>query len=246
MSAAGQDGGADGLDEEAAAAMASQLVEFQQHSGGSGRKQSRKQLLEWMLANERDTIDVGAGMAAVEQKPETIAANDLLALTLGDEPYRWSVEQIDDLIQLMNDTKERIANPKPVLKIKLKRKSKAKGKRGRAKAQDDDDDENEAGAPIAPRAVAKEKRGRANTMDDDGDEDNADAAEAEEAAARADEKKSEESDGEHEGLELAVPKSAVYGREMDTEDIVNGRSRPNYQFVDALGPLRLPKTKPAS
>jgi hypothetical protein len=31
-----------------------------------------------------------------------------------------------------------------------------------------------------------------------------------------------------------------YEREMDVDDITHGRTRPRYEFVDALGPVRLP------
>lgn len=278
----------EGLDEERAQAMAEQLVESQQSSSGdsSARKKRRAALLEWMLQNDRNEIDVGAGIAFVDFKPEPIKFNDLLAFTLkNDEQYGWSDAKIDTLIQIMADTKERIAETKAVLRIRLK-KSNSRAKSGAKKrnapsndGSDDSDDGSER--PITRRssksidekhsvgtgstsqvpifsfgdavadanspAVVFRNPWRENQNTNSNlnlEKSSLNKNELSEKAPKMDMIKKEAVSAKDENSLWKRPLPPQYERSMDVVDITEGRSRPAYQFIDALGPIRISNPNP--
>lgn len=123
------------LDEDGARAVAQDLVQESANGAQRERKKRRVQLLEWMMENERGEIDVGAGTAEIKQTKQTVKSSDLMFMALRDEPYNWSEEQIEELVQIMASTKEQITETKPALKIRLARKKK---NRKRKRSADED------------------------------------------------------------------------------------------------------------
>jgi hypothetical protein len=214
------------LDEETAQSMAEELVKMQESASGDGskRKQSRAALCEWMVSNERPEIDVGVGTAVIKETTQPIKHTDLLAFTLKDEPYNWTDQEIDDLVQSMDDTKDRIAEPKFVLRIKLKRKKKTKGasvKRSRANEEEEEDNDGEEEAvvldDIKEPVVDQQVDNKTHSP-----------------------KKSEKKRASKKTLvELLKTKPPpVYAHEMDVTDIEQGRTKPDYRLVDAFGPIK--------
>ena len=161
-------GGEEGLDEMGAQEMAEQLVHLQQTSSGdsSKKKQRRAALLEWMLQHERNEFDVGIGTAEVAHNPQPIKINDLIAFTLKDDHYGWSDAKIEEFIQIMADTKDRIADIKPVLKIRVKRKPKATTKSKRPRSNNHNEEEEDEEEDIA----TDRKRSRTENHHDEVDE----------------------------------------------------------------------------
>lgn len=79
-----------------------------------------------MIENKRNEIKVGEdGVAELQDKPQSVKPFDLMSMALMDEPYNWTVEQVDSLIESIAYVKECISETKPTLKIKCaKRKRK--------------------------------------------------------------------------------------------------------------------------
>jgi hypothetical protein len=164
-----------GLDEGRAEEMAAELVHLQEASNGesSKRKQSRALLLEWMLQHDRKEIDVGQGTAELHYAAQPIKVDDLLITALHDEPYNWTQQQIDDLILTMGETKERIAETKPVLRIRLKRRKPASASNRRKKGSrkqrstDPDDESVNAEELLAEENGAQDPTGTDAVVDAD-------------------------------------------------------------------------------
>lgn len=260
-----------GVDEDRAHGLAQELVQHKESSSGqsSKRKEDQAKLLEWMLENDRAEIDVGGvGTAAVHYTTQSLKATDLLVTTLQQEPYNWPEAKVEDLLLLVADTKERLAETKPVLKIKLlkrKRKS-AKGSLG-AKSRKKSSPENDNGN--AEQDALLNELGVSNPYQDPNyvavvDEpdtivvdqkdqkhapNTAPNTDATDVAGRAPptvvEKKKRKKkisivkDSISIGNLVQETRPGVYGVEMDVEDIINGRSKPDHQFTDVLGPIRL-------
>jgi len=213
-------------DEDKAQEMAQELIHLQESSSGnsSKKKEHREQLLEWMIENEREKIDVGTGTAEIHFASQAIKPNDLLVTALCDEPYNWTEEKVQDLIQLMADTKERIADVKPVLKIKLKRKTKSVIKK--RKHADNVTEEKQLMKELGVSNPYQDDPNVANFLIND----------------QKDEKESvkrpKKDDVTTTISNLGKTPLPSYSQEMDVQDITNGRTRPDYKFVDALGPIR--------
>lgn len=248
------DGG--GMDEVKAHAVAEELVRGHSAKRNGSQKQIRARLLDWMLQNERNEIDVvGAGTAEVRQGKKTIKASDLMFMSLRDEPYNWTEEQIEGLVETMAANKEHLTETKSVLKIRLARQSKKK-KRKRTTTDE---------APPSPLFAPPEASPPAPTTT----EENNDAKLVEKDDQVAPKKKSKKNKIRHEkskalladdepssssssadalktttdGNGLKLPDAS---QEMDVRDITAGRSRPHFPLIDTLGPIRPPMTPPSA
>lgn len=264
---AGSDNGDGGdelmeMDEMKAHAVAEELVRGHSAKRNSSQKQIRARLLDWMLQNERNEIDVvGAGTAEVRQGKKTIKASDLMFMSLRDEPYNWTEEQIEGLVETMAANKEHLIETKSVLKIRLARQSK---KKKRKRTTTDEAPPSPLFAPLEasppPAPTTTEENNDAKSVEKD-----------DQVAPKKKSKKNKirhaESKDHHEGskdhladdepstLSADALKTTADGsgrklpdasQEMDVRDITAGRSRPHFPLTDTLGPIRPPMTPPSA
>lgn len=231
------------------------------------RKQSRAALLEWMLENEREAITVGRGTAEVHYSAQPIKPHDLLEITLRDEPYNWDEKKIDELIETMEAIKENIAEPKPVLRIRINKKGAKGAKKRKRPREDQSDNQpydqtdadgeanKEDGRPVrdvplrvptvpwAPAPAPDQKHAETHNIDkENAERENAKKGQkiaGVDVEVEVEMKGSTLPRGDDDDPQLLWKKEAlpVYAKEMDTEDIAAGRSRPPPSIADALGPI---------
>jgi hypothetical protein len=123
------------IDEEEALGLAQRLAtaKVQTASNRGEMKATRERVLAYMLATDQKEIKLGSVRFTVQEKPEPVKISDLYAQTLRQH-YGFDEPDLDQLSDLVNQTKEETAKLRPVLSIRALRTKKSR-------ASNDDADE---------------------------------------------------------------------------------------------------------
>lgn len=120
-----QEGGE--IDEAEVMDMAQRLASARTESTASRgeMKATRERVLAYMLATDQKELKIGNVKFSVQDRPEPIKANDLYLETMR-RYYGFKELDLDQLSELVSQTKDEIGKLRPVLSIRTARRSSAK------------------------------------------------------------------------------------------------------------------------